>query len=96
MPDEVHKIETGLSLNNCPLCKFVLVAFLLFLFNSLKLHLIGYIMISFENTLYSYNPRLYFVGAETPYLKKLLTEPLIKPKCAAIKSFYSLHKVIFS
>ena len=53
MPDEIYMTETGLSYNHrFTVCLFVLVAFLLFLFNSLKLYLIGYIVISLENTLY--------------------------------------------
>ena len=52
MSDEISITETGLSHNNRPLCQFVLVTFLLFLFNSLNLNLVGYIVISLENTLY--------------------------------------------
>ena len=44
---------TGLWHNNCPHCYFVLVLLiLLFLLTSLKLHLIDYIVVYFENTLY--------------------------------------------
>ena len=79
MFDEVHKTKTGLSHNNRPLLFYYVLALLilLFLLNLLKLHLIGYVVISFENALYLMG---YWLKRELKCLKTLYFLPFRQVK----------------